>query len=114
MIFTLTRNLTFTQASQVLLAKAERTQARFYRRLMKRVKAINKKPFVKALFKLNSALERTLKGAMLAAHAIEKTLAYRLAGYLTAVSVRAVKQDGLILTILLTTLGYVAGCYFIL
>lgn len=114
MIFTFTQNLSFSQASQMMLAKVEHTQSRFYRRLMKRIKVISKKPFVKGVFKLNAALERTLKGVMLAAHVIEKTWVYRFAFFISSFCINAVKQDGLILTILLTTLGYAAGCYFIL
>ena len=114
MMFTLTRNLTFAQGGELLVAKIERMHAKLYRRLMKRLKAVNKKPLVKALFKFNAAVERSLKILMKAAHEIEKTWAYRLSGFLTTICVRAVKQDGLVLTILLTTLGYFAGCYFIL
>ncbi len=114
MIFTLTQNRSLSAVMEILLAKIDRTQSYFYRRLMKQVKAINKQPFIKALFKFNAGAERTLKGLMLAAHAIEKTWLYRFAAFVICFCVKVVKQDGLVFTILLTTLGYVAGYYFIL
>ncbi|NCP67206.1 hypothetical protein GW756_02925 [bacterium] len=113
MTFTLTKSLTFSQAGNILLAKAERAQRACYTKLMKKVKAIAKKPLVKLLFKVNEGLEKGLKKIMQALHFIEKTSFFRLSGLLTSLLVKTVKQDGLKLTILLTSLGYTAWCYFI-
>ena len=113
MIFTLTKTLTFTQAGEIIASRCQRTQARLYRKLMKRLKAITKKPLVKALFKLKPALERSLKVIMCCLHRIEKTYVFRLSAWFAHALVLSVRKDGLKFTILLTSLSYVAWCYFI-
>ncbi len=113
MIFTLTRNLTFAQAGQMLVARYERAQAALYRKLMKRLKVMTKKPLVKTLFKFNAALERVLKITMRCAHRIEKTSLFRLSGWCANALILSVRKDGLKFTILLTSFGYAAWCYFI-
>lgn len=113
MIFTLTRNLTFAQAGQILMARYERAQSRLYRKVMKRLKAVMKKPIVKVLIKFNAALERVLKITMRCAHRVEKTTLFRFGIWCTNALILSVRKDGLKFTILLTTLGYTAWCYFI-
>jgi hypothetical protein len=113
MIFTLTKSLTFSQASEFLLAKVQRAQAQCYRQLMKKVKAMTKKPLVKGLFKFNQALEKSLKKMMKGLHRIEKTALFKFSGICANALIRTVKNDGLTFTILLTSLGYTAWCYFI-
>jgi hypothetical protein len=113
MTFTLTKSLTFAQAGSILLAKTQRAQSVFYRRLMKKVKKVTKKPLVKIFFKLNAALEKSLKKIMRALHLIENTALFKLTALCAIVLVKTVRQDGLKFTVLITSLGYTAWCYFI-
>ena len=113
MNFTLTRNLTFAQAGEILLKHYQRTQTRLYRRLMKRLKAQMKKPVMKLLIKLNNGVEKSLKVSMRFAHRFERTWAFCFLGWFAKGLVGTVRRDGLKFTILLTSLGYAAWCYFI-
>lgn len=113
MTFTLTKNLTFAQGGALILSKLERWQASAYRRLMKRLKNIMKKPLVKAVLKFNNGIERGLKIMMRCLHGIEKTRFYRALSWFANALLVSVRKDGLKFTILLTSLGYSAWCYFI-
>jgi|GEM_PF-6014153 len=96
-------------ATQVALAVSS-YQSKAYKRLMKGLKGISKKAWVKATLKINAKAEAMLSVIMKSLHLIEKTWAFKALTHLSAILVMTVKRDGLKFTMLLTTLGYGVWC----